>query len=254
MRELLRKFTPREIANLPERVLQQAILEGMLERSRDRTGGFVYMNQPAAEIINNLAAMEDVKWPELQILREALERNIGRAFKKLVQDDLIEPAPGYNGQQGAVVLTADGKKAAMNPVDRDRVRVRNSLTREMLHPVLRGKPYDYFANDDPTTAIAEAFKILDIAVQNATGMHHLHGQNLMQEAFEPTKGPLTDKSENDTMRRAMPKLFAGAVGRFRNTSAHLHRSFPDLHEAIEELMIASRLLRFLDEPGRIVRP
>jgi hypothetical protein len=52
------------------------------------------------------------------------------------------------------------------------------------------------------------------------------------------------------MGKALPKLFAGAVGRFRNPSTHTHRNFPNPHEAIEELMVASRLLRFLDEPGR----
>jgi uncharacterized protein (TIGR02391 family) len=250
MRELLRKLSPREIAKLPDRDLQQAILSGMLERSHDRTGGFVYVNQPAAEIINNLSAMENVQWPEKKNLSEALERNIGRAFKKLLQDELIEPALGFNGQQGAVTLTPEGEKAAINPVDLDRVRIRNSLTREMLHPKLRDKPYNDFANGDPTAAIAEAFKILDIEVQKTAGMPNSFGQNLMQDAFDHANGPLTDTGETETMRRALPKLFAGAVGRFRNTSTHTHRTFPDLYEAMEELMIASRLLRFLDEPGR----
>jgi hypothetical protein len=40
------------------------------------------------------------------------------------------------------------------------------------------------------------------------------------------------------------------MGGFRNPSTHTHRSFPNLLEAMEELMLASRLLRFLDEPAR----
>jgi hypothetical protein len=32
------------------------------------------------------------------------------------------------------------------------------------------------------------------------------------------------------------------------STVHAHRDFPDLREAIEELMVASGLLRFLHEP------
>ena len=72
-------------------------------------------------------------------------------------------------------------------------------------------------------------------------MANAHGQNLMQDAFDHQKGPLTDQSETDVMRKALPKLFAGAMGRFRNPSTHTQRNFPDLFETIEELMVASRL-------------
>jgi hypothetical protein len=76
------------------------------------------------------------------------------------------------------------------------------------------------------------------------------GGSCAAAAFDQANGPLTDTNENDVMGKALPKLFAGAVGRFRNPSTHTHRNFPSPHEAIEELMVASRLLRFLDEPGR----
>ena len=214
-------------------------------------GGMVNRHQPAAEIINDVTAMGDLHWQERTTLSKTLERNFRRAFDSLEQSRLIEPDFGMNGAQGGVVLTPEGKQAAEVPVDFDVVRVRARLTRDKLHPKLRGKPYNDFANGDPTAAIAEAFKILDISVQNAAGMPHLFGQNLMQEAFDHAKGPLTDMSETEVMRKALPKLFAGAVGRFRNSSTHTHRTFPDLHEAVEELMVASRLLRYLDEPSRI---
>lgn len=250
MRELLRKSTPKEIAALPEYELQQAILNAMAERARTPTGGMANRHQPAAEIINHAAMHDNLPYKEMQELRERLERNFRRAFDTLERNLLIEPASGMNGTQGFVVLTPEGRNAAEHPVDFEMVRVRARLVPEMLHPKLRGKPYTDFANGDPTAAIAEAFKILDIEVQNAANMPNLFGQNLMLEAFEHAKGPLTDPSESDVMRKALPRLFAGAVGRFRNTSTHTHRTFPDLHEAIEEMMVASRLLRFLDEPGR----
>ena len=107
------------------------------------------------------------------------------------------------------------------------------------------------ADGHPTSAIQEAYKIIEIDVKAASGLQHITSAvHLMLEAFEATRGPLTDQAETDNMRNALPRLFAGAMGRFRNPSTHSHRTFPDLFEAIEELMLASRLLRFLDEPAR----
>jgi uncharacterized protein (TIGR02391 family) len=187
---------------------------------------------------------------QMQDLRERLERNFRRAFNTLKRDRLIEPASGMNGTNGFVVLTAEGRQAAEKPVDFEMVRVRKRLVPEMLHPKLRGKPYTDFANGEPTSAIQEAFKILDLEVAQAAKMRGAIGVNLMLQAFNHNNGPLSDMSENESTRKAQARLFASAVGRFRNTSAHKRRSFPDLHEDIEELMVASRLLRFLDEPGR----
>lgn len=250
MRELLNKATPMEIADLPEHELQRAILTAMAERERDRTGGMANVQLPAVEVVNHAAIHDNMPHAQLQPLRERLERNFRRAFETLERDRLIEPASGSNGANGFVVLTPEGRQAASNPVDFQVVRIRARLVPEMLHPKLRGKPYKDFANGDPTSAIQEAYKILDIEVQAAANLPNLFGQNLMLEAFDHARGPLTVQSESEVMRKALPRLFAGAVGRFRNPSAHTHRSFPDLHEAIEELMVASRLLRFLDEPGR----
>jgi len=156
-----------------------------------------------------------------------------------------------NGTNGFLVLTPEGREAVKTPVNLETVRMRNLLKPEMLHPKLREKPFKDFADGEPTSAIAEAYKILEIEVRQAAKMPSTaHGQNLMLDAFDANKGPLTDKAESENMRKALPRLFAGAMGRFRNPSTHTHRTFPDLREAIEELLLASRLLRFLDEPGR----
>jgi uncharacterized protein (TIGR02391 family) len=250
MRELLRKATPTELADLPEHELQRAILGAMAERARSPGGGMANRHQPAAEVIHHAAMQDNLPFPEMQVLRERLVRNFRRAFDALEKNDLIEPAPGANGHNGFIVLTPEGKQVADKPVDFERVRIRARLVPEMLHPKLRGKPYSDFANDEPTSAIQEAYKIVEIEVANASRTTNAFGVNLMLQAFDHTNGPLTDMSETEPTRKALGRLFAGAMGRFRNSSTHTHRTFPDLHEAIEELMVASRLLRFLDEPAR----
>lgn len=250
MRELLCKSTSKEIAALSQHDLQRAILNAMAERARDRTGGMVNLHQPAAEIINHAAAIENLPYQERQELSARLERNFRRAFDALQQTGLIEPALGMNGANGFMVLTPEGKKAAEEPLDFELVRIRRRLLPDMLHPKLRGKPYEDFANGHPTSAIQEAYKIVDIEVGTAAKITGSYGVNLMLQAFDHNKGPLTDMTENEPTRRALARLFAGAIGRFRNSSTHTDRTFHDLHEAIEDLMVASRLLRFLDEPGR----
>jgi uncharacterized protein (TIGR02391 family) len=251
MRELLRKVTPTELADLPDHELQQATLGAMVERARAPGGGMANRHQPAVEVINHAAMHDNIPFQKLHELRERLDRKFRRAFDALERLDLIEPAPGPNGHNGFVVLTPEGQRAAEKPVDFERVRVRAWLVPEMLHPKLRNKPYSDFANGEPTSAIQEAYKIVEIEVSNASKMTGALGVKLMMQAFDGNRGPLTDMSENEPTRTALARLFAGAMGRFRNSSAHTHRTFPDLHEAIEELMVASRLLRFLDEPGRV---
>ncbi len=249
MREILRHLTSKEIATLPDQDLQRAILNAMAERARDRTAGMANLHQPAAEIVNHAASIEGIQAQERQELGKLLERNFRRAFKALDEMGLIEPAPGPNGANGFVLLTHEGKAAAAETLDFQLVRARNRLHREMLHPKLRGKPYEDFANGHPNSAIQEAYKIVDIEVGTAAQAPNAFGVNLLQ-AFDHDKGPLTDFTENEPTRKALARLFAGAMGRFRNSSTHTHRAFPDLNEAIEELMVASRLLRFLDEPNR----
>jgi hypothetical protein len=59
----------------------------------------------------------------------------------------------------------------------------------MLHPKLRGKPYTDFANGEPTSAIQEAFKILDLEVAQAAKMSGAFGVNLVLQAFDHNKAP-----------------------------------------------------------------
>ncbi len=157
----------------------------------------------------------------------------------------------WGGGRGAIVTGARREqRSTTSAATIAGACARRSCRDDMLHPKLRGKPYTDFANGHPTSAIQEAYKIVDIEVGKVAKITSTYGVNLMLQAFDQDKGPLTDMTENEPTRRALARLFAGAMGRFRNSSTHTHRAFHDLHEAIEELMVASRLLRFLDEPGR----
>jgi uncharacterized protein (TIGR02391 family) len=120
----------------------------------------------------------------------------------------------------------------------------------MLHTSLQGKPYTDFTNGHLGEAVYEAFKTVEIAVRDAAGYPDTEfGQTMMMKAFAE-RGPLSLSAESKSQCDALARLFAGSMGRFRNTTAHTRPTYPDPMVAIEELMLASRLLRIVDEPGR----
>jgi uncharacterized protein (TIGR02391 family) len=171
------------------------------------------------------------------------------AFALLERWELIEPADDMNGRNGYLVLTEKGRTTTER-TDFERIRVRGFLREEMLHPLLQGKVYSYFAGDDLGTAVFEAFKTVEIEVRGAG--HYAEkevGKTLMFKAFA-VGGPLAKSGDDKTDCEAVGGLFAGALSRFRNPGAHTNRTFQDVLEAMEELMLASRLLRIVDERRR----
>jgi len=62
-----------------------------------------------------------------------------------------------NGRNGYMVLTGKGK-ATEERTDFERIRVRGFLREDMLHPLLQGRIYNYFAGDDLGTAVFERSK------------------------------------------------------------------------------------------------
>lgn len=151
-----------------------------------------------------------------------------------------------NGRNGYMVLTDKGK-ITTERTDFERIRVRGLLREEMLHPLLRGRIFGYFTNDDLGTSVFEAFKTVEIEVRAAGGYSEKeHGKALMFKAFAPS-GRLAKPGDDKSDCEALAGLFAGVLSRFRNPGGHTHRTFQDVLEAMEELMLASRLLRIVDE-------
>jgi hypothetical protein len=60
-------------------------------------------------------------------------------------------------------------------------------------------------------------------------------------------GPLFKPGETKSECEALAGLFAGVLASFRNPGAHTRRTFADVLEAMEEMMVASRLLRLVDQ-------
>ena len=69
---------------------------------------------------------------------------------------------------------------------------------------------------------------------------------MMREAFKPSSGPLTDKSQNKGEQEALQHLFAGAIGYCKNPHSHRNTVIEDPAETVELLFLASLLLRIVD--------
>jgi uncharacterized protein (TIGR02391 family) len=246
MRELLQKATPAELAALPEEDLARAILAAMRKRERDGRPGMANRREPAEEIFSYAVRVGNYLPQQQRQLKEKLERNFRRTFDWLEQNRLIETASGAGGAEGFMILTPEGRELVA-PIDLDQVRMRAWLRQDMLHPKLKGRPYKDFYDGRLSSAVFEAFRIVEVETRLAAGLPDTElGQNLMMKAFGEN-GALTKATESKESRDALARLFAGAMGRFGNPGAHAHRSFEDALEAIEELLLASRLLRFLDQ-------
>lgn len=88
-------------------------------------------------------------------------------------------------------------------------------------------------------------KAVEVEVRTLSGLtDSLVGVKLMQAAFN-ADGPLTDQAAEGGEREAMMKLFAGAIGAFKNPASHRTVQFDDPVEAAEVVQFADLLLRML---------
>jgi uncharacterized protein (TIGR02391 family) len=151
-----------------------------------------------------------------------------------------------NGIHGWLDLSRRAKKAA----NRNGVAVYRKATLlpfAELHSTVASSVYPMFLRGDYDTAVFQAFKEVEISVRNAAGFGNDRlGCTLMREAFSPKNGPLIDAREISGEQTALMELFAGAIGYFKNPGSHRDVELTAI-EAAEAIMLASRLLRIVDD-------
>jgi uncharacterized protein (TIGR02391 family) len=122
----------------------------------------------------------------------------------------------------------------------------DDASREMLHRDLQGAVYENFSGGNYDTAVRDAYVQVEIAVREAVKPPaSLVGVKLMREGFSPNTGKLANMALVMSERERMADLFAGAIGTFKNPLSHRKVGNIDPKPVIEELMFASRLLRFV---------
>ena len=124
----------------------------------------------------------------------------------------------------------------------------SAFPRALLHPAIEREAWQSFSRGRFDTAIFEAFREVEIAVRDAAGFaQHEHGVAMVRRAFQKDTGPLTDMTVDDGEKEATSNLFAGAIGSYKNPSSHRHVGRDNVAEAGELLVLASHLLRVVEQ-------
>ncbi|OHB66150.1 MAG: TIGR02391 family protein [Planctomycetes bacterium RBG_13_60_9] len=219
--ELLRALEPEELAGALLRYL--VILSSNKRNTLNRDNFCRRFQGKSEETV--MAIMEAWVW---------LEREI-----------CIAPLP-FSGNSGSVFVTRTGYRLAESCNLPGDMRA-NLLPKGVLHPVIAQAVWSAFIRGEYTMAVLEAFKQVEVAVREAGHFATSEiGVPLMRKAFHPDSGPLTDNSADPGERQALSDLFAGAIGSYKNPHSHRNVILADRNEALEVIMLASRLLKIVD--------
>lgn len=165
------------------------------------------------------------------------------SWQRLTAAALIIQASGQ--LDGMTTLTKKGKAVAGN-ANFDEINARQKLTRDMLHPDFQGSVYDNFTAGNYDTSVRDAMVLVEDAVRTVAGLTNAdYGAGLIKKAFKVGTGKLTDSTISATEQQSVHDLFLGAFGTIRNPVSHRKIGKDDPLAVIEELMLASRLMRFV---------
>jgi len=237
----LRLPNPDEIAVLLPEELAPLILADLAQitpksADRGRLNISNYCNSFDADIHGPMRSLQ---------AREQTRQSLSEAWSLLETLGFIAPDTDQSSY-GWFFVTRRGRQAAQSRKAFERGRKAAQFPATMLHEDLRGASYDALVGGNFQQAVAEAFRVVEVKVRNASSLDGV-GANLMRAAFHEDTGPLRSSVADRGERQALSHLFAGAFGWVRNPASHRDVSIDDVTHAIEQLMLASLLLRIADE-------
>jgi uncharacterized protein (TIGR02391 family) len=177
-------------------------------------------------------------------LDERLSRAIGEGWGWLVNEGILVPDPSET-PHGQYFVTRRGQQLRTR-ADFASYRKASVFPKELLHTRIQSKAWPLFRRGDHDVAVLQAFKEVEIAVRTAGAYPDgLVGKDLMEEAFKPHVGPLTDKNRIEAEQIPERRLFSGAIGSYKNPQSH-REIVLSAEEAAEMIIFASHLLRIVE--------
>jgi len=184
---------------------------------------------------------------------DEIDTAVNEAWQWLRLNLLIVPVPGINNDgwfrlaRKAIALTDDAKFADY--------RRAATFPKSLLHKSIADQVWLDLARGELEDAVFHAFRAVEIAVREACGYPSSDvGVPMMRNAFNPDKGPLHDPAQDSAERDALSALFAGAIGSYKNPHSHRTATIQETLEAQEMVMLASHLLRIVEDRRARFRP
>jgi len=173
---------------------------------------------------------------------------VAEAMSWMETQGIIVQEPGQAA--GWFLLTRRGRQLSSR-AELESYRKAHTLPRDLLQPPLAEKVYPLFARGDHETAVFQAFKEVEVAVRAAAHCPpELLGTKLMERAFNPEDGPLTDKALVAAERRSEMFLFSGAIGHAKNPTSHRDVNL-SREEAARLIVFASHLLDIVEKRAAV---
>lgn len=221
------------VSEMPIEELAGVILQA-IKRKTDH-GGFLSPGMFTQEV---------EYWPNAGVEGKQRARlALQEAFHWLVCQGLLMPQLQPNSSYFAVTRLG---ATLMDAGSIERFRSASLVPRQLLHDRVAESSWSAFLRADYDTAIFTAFKEVEIAVRDASGLGpELYGVQLMRRAFGKD-GPLAASEALEGEREALASLFCGAIGSYKNPHSHRRVGVIDSEEAAQLLFLASHLLRIVN--------
>ena len=159
---------------------------------------------------------------------------------------LVKPPLGPF-QSGARELSRRAKQLAKETEPHRPFSARR-IPKEALHPAIREDVWALYHRGQYELAIIAAMIAVEVRVRAAANFTNAdHGKDMLARAFNANNGPLRDRVAQPAERDSLVALMTGAFGLYRNPYGHGTKQQDDPNEAAEIIMLATHLLRIIDD-------